>query len=235
MKKIFIIFSLLITSSIVSMSGAQAEQCAVMGPNGCVLTEAQAQASDNGGAGQCNASNPCGTWAVLDENSTVTNVIVCQSTVCGSGTFAGNSVVLQVSADTNGKPQGSVFVNNPNPDQVVTYDSVTATFTQGTVGFNAPVVRQETTDTVTLTAIIYSQLRKFTANDFIDGQMKFTPVTTLTTGATISVEELNSFARQSYSTPQTKVQIQESIQNKLALIEKYLNRFYDLLKGWIID
>jgi hypothetical protein len=235
MKKILIIFSLLITSSIVSMSGAQAEQCAVMGPNGCVLTETQAQASDNGGAGQCNASNPCGTWAVLDENSTVTNVIVCQSTVCGSGTFAGNSVVLQVSADTNGKPQGSVFVSNPNPNEVVTYDSVTATFTQGTAGFNTPVVRQDITDTVTLTTVIYSQSRKFTSNDYVNGQMQFTPVSTSTTGATISVEELNAVARQSYSTPQTRAQIQESIQGKLALIEKYLNRFYDLLKGWILD
>jgi hypothetical protein len=45
---------------------------------------------------QCTASDPCGTWAMLDPQGTVTNVIVCQASVCGGGTWAGQTVVPQV-------------------------------------------------------------------------------------------------------------------------------------------
>jgi len=45
---------------------------------------------------QCSPSDPCGTWAMLDPQGTVTNIIVCQSSVCGSGTWAGQTVVPQV-------------------------------------------------------------------------------------------------------------------------------------------
>ena len=236
MKKIFIIFSLLITSSIVSMSGAQADQCAVMGPNGCVLTEAQAQASDNGGAGQCNALNPCGTWAVVDPTNTVTNVIVCQPSVCGSGNFTNNTVVLQVPANDSGQPQGSVFTENPTPEQVVKYDSETKLFTQGSLSFPAPsTFKTETIDTTTLTTTIYSDVRTFGPNNFVNGQMEFTPVVTSKTGASISAT--NGFTKEVafFDTPKTRSQIQASIENKLRILQQYLNRFYTLLGGWLID
>jgi hypothetical protein len=45
---------------------------------------------------QCTASDPCGTWAMLDPQGTVTNIIVCQASVCGGGTWAGQTVVPQV-------------------------------------------------------------------------------------------------------------------------------------------
>jgi len=61
---------------------------------------------------ECNASNPCGTWAMLDAQGVVTNVIVCQASVCGGGEWAGQRVVPQLA---------------PNP---VTHD------TYGTSGFN---------------------------------------------------------------------------------------------------
>jgi hypothetical protein len=61
---------------------------------------------------ECNASDPCGTWAMVDNQGTVTNVIVCQASVCGAGEWAGQRVVPQVA---------------PNP---VTHD------TYGTSGFN---------------------------------------------------------------------------------------------------
>ncbi len=34
--------------------------------------------------GECSAEDPCGTWAVVDKTGSVTNVIVCQASVCGS-------------------------------------------------------------------------------------------------------------------------------------------------------
>jgi hypothetical protein len=235
MKKILLIISLLISSTATSLTAAHAEQCAVMGPNGCVLTEAQAQASNNGGAGQCNASNPCGTWAVLDNSNTVTNVIVCQTAVCGSGTFANKPVVLQVPASESGQPQGSVFVENPTPEQVVKYDPSTNTFTQGTVSFAAPVVRTEKVDSATLTATINSELRTFSPNSFVDGQMKFTPVVTSNTSATISVIEGLTREMAMFETPKTREQLQTAIVNKLLVIQKYLHRYYVLLGGWLID
>jgi len=53
-----------------------------------------AHAEDHGAS--CSAGNPCGQYAIVDPNGVVTNVIICQATVCGGGTFAGNKVVLQV-------------------------------------------------------------------------------------------------------------------------------------------
>jgi hypothetical protein len=38
-----------------------------------------------------------------------------------------------------------------------------------------------------------------------------------------------------FETPKTRAQLQANIQGKLALIERYLNRFYTLLNGWLID
>lgn len=235
MKKILLVVSLVISSTAISLTAAHAEQCAVMGPNGCVLTEAQAQASNNGGAGQCNASNPCGTWAVLDNNNTVTNVIVCQTAVCGSGTFANKPVVLQVPANESGQPQGSVFVQNPTPEQVVTYDPSTKMFTQGTVGFSAPVERTEIVDTATLTATINSELRTFNSNNFVDGQMQFTPVVTSTTSAVISASEGLQKETALFDTPKTRAQLQKIVENRMVLIQRYLNRFYIMLNGWLIE
>jgi hypothetical protein len=77
----------------------------------------------------CTADNPCGTWAVIDNQGVVTNVIVCQASVCGGGTFAGMTVVPQVAPDpvTHGS-QGS-FIGDPSQGTEVRYDRPTETFT----------------------------------------------------------------------------------------------------------
>ena len=234
MKKIIIIFSLFITSTVVSITGAHAEQCAVMGPNGCVLTEAQAQASDNGGIGQCSPSNPCGTWAVIDNTNTVTNVIVCQPSVCGSGNFANNNVALQVPANSSGQHQGSVFIQNPTPEQVVKYDPNTRLFTQGSLSFPSPLTRNEIIDTTIVSATIYSDVITFGPNNFINGQMQFDPKVNSTTGATISATEGNETQNQTFTSPQTREQIAQFVQNK-SLLQRRLERFYFMLRGWILD
>jgi hypothetical protein len=49
------------------------------------------------------------TYAVLDSNGNVTNIIVCGS-ACASGEFGGNKVVLQVAADpTTGANRGGIW------------------------------------------------------------------------------------------------------------------------------
>jgi len=72
---------------------------------------------------ECSAGDPCGTWAMLDSQGTVTNVIVCQASVCGGGTWAGQTVVPQIAPnpvtnDTTG--QGS-FIGNKETGSSVTY------------------------------------------------------------------------------------------------------------------
>lgn len=76
----------------------------------------------------CSPSAPCGTYAVVGANGTVNNIIVCQS-VCGGGSFGGNTVVLQQPTDPNGSgnAQGGYFAGN-NAPKPVTYDSSTRTF-----------------------------------------------------------------------------------------------------------
>jgi len=65
------------------------------------------------------------TYAVLDANGNVTNIIVCGS-ACASGEFGGNRVVLQVAADpVTGANRGGIW-QGPG---TTTYDSNTGSFT----------------------------------------------------------------------------------------------------------
>ncbi len=65
------------------------------------------------------------TYAVLDANGNVTNIIVCGS-ACASGEFGGNKVVLQVAADpVTGANRGGIW-QGPG---TTTYDSNTGSFT----------------------------------------------------------------------------------------------------------
>ena len=65
------------------------------------------------------------TYAMLDANGNVTNIIVCGS-ACAGGTFAGQQVVLQVAADpVTGENRGG-FWQGPG---TTTYDFNSGTFT----------------------------------------------------------------------------------------------------------
>jgi hypothetical protein len=146
--------------------------------------------------------------------------------------WAGQKLVLQVPANpVTGQNQGSVFTQNPTPEQVVRYDSQAQVFTQGSV----PVTRTETVDTATLVTTIDSTEVTFGPDNFVDGQMIFNPKITPTTGATISATDGLIKEMAVFETPKTRAQLQANIQGKLALIERYLNRFYTLLNGWLID
>ena len=64
------------------------------------------------------------TYAVLDANGNVTNIIVCGS-ACAGGTFAGQTVVPQIAAGPNGENRGGLW-GGPG---TTTYDSNTGVFT----------------------------------------------------------------------------------------------------------
>jgi len=191
-----------------------------------------------------NAGEGEATYAVVDSSGVVTNVIVCQASVCGSsgswnGTmpsdtpWAGQKLVLQVPAHPEtGKNQGSVIGTPENP---VKYDSQSQTFTQGSASTPVPVINSETVDTTTLVATIQSDVVTFGPDKFVNGQMQFAPKVDSTTAATISAIQGTTVERQTFTTPKTKLQIEQSIQGRLTLVQRYLNRFYELLKGWVID
>ena len=97
-------------------------------------------------ASQCSSADPCGTWAMLDPQGVITNVIVCQASVCGGGIWDGQTVVPQLAAnpvthDTTGI--GSHWG---------TYDSNTKEFTVDRNGPNqTPAPTQTNSETRTAT------------------------------------------------------------------------------------
>jgi hypothetical protein len=193
-----------------------------------------------------NAGEGEATYAVVDSSGVVTNVIVCQASVCGSsgswnGTmpsdtpWAGQKLVLQVPAHPEtGKNQGSVIGTPENP---VKYDSQSQIFTQGSASTPVPVRNSETVDNTTLVATIQSDVVTFGPDNFVNGQMQFTPVVTSNTGATISATQTieNVVTRESFSfaTPQTVEQIRASITEDLAMLRANLNKLIALLRNWV--
>ena len=203
------------------------------------------------------------TYAVVDSNGVVTNIIVCGPAVCGSngswgGTmpsdtpWAGQKLVLQVPVHSvTGQSLGGYL---GTPDNPVKYDSQAQVFTQGSASTPEPVTRSEAIDNVTLSATIQSEVKTFGPNSVVNNQMQFTPLVNSSTGATLSAiqqtgetrtvtssigevttEYVASKEMAFFDTPKTRSQIQTSIKNKLQIIEQYLNRFYVLLNGWMID
>jgi hypothetical protein len=238
MKKILLIIILGFGSITLPLNNSYADQCFLMGPNGCVLTEAQAQASNNGGAGQCNSSNPCHTYAVLDNTNKVENVIVCQTSVCGSETFANKPVVLQVLADPEtGKNQNAFIGTTENP---ITYDSQTRLFNQGSESFPAPAVtRQEVVDSTTLTVTINSQVVTFGPDNYENGVMTFNPKIDANTSATVSATEVTSNSTKTESTilqeRKTALEVSSILeQRNLSLLQSKINRLLILLGSWLL-
>jgi hypothetical protein len=94
----------------------------------------------NANASDCNATNGCGDWAMVDSTGTVVANVVCQESVCGAnGSWAGKvpvefgckdcTYVLQVPASKTGEYQGS-FISPLTDASPVKYDVKTNTFSQ---------------------------------------------------------------------------------------------------------
>jgi hypothetical protein len=203
------------------------------------------------------------TYAVVNSAGVVTNIIVCGPAVCGpngswSGVmpsdtpWAGQKLVLQVPVHTEtGKHLGGYLGTSESP---VKYDSQAQVFTQGSASTPESVTRSENIDNVTLSATIQSEVKTFGPNSVVNNEMQFTPIVTPTIGATISSFEFTGETRtvtsatgvvftenvfnietEVFTSPKTRSQIQTSIENRLRIIQQYLNRFYILLNGWILD
>jgi hypothetical protein len=186
-------------------------------------------------AGECSAADPCGTWAVI-VNGTVVNTIVCQPSVCGSGTFNGQKVVFQVPANpvTHQYQYGH---HETAHDQVVTYNEEQKTFSQQQklysnnevvgseiVTWSAPQDNRAVVETTTATGAV--ETTTLTAIINPDGSKQ-------NNSATISATENNLVETKFFDQPKTNVEFESSIQNTV-IMKKYLNKFLQLLRGWII-
>jgi hypothetical protein len=201
------------------------------------LSVNQASASD------CTANNPCGVWAVLDTQGTVTNVIVCQPSVCGSGTFAGLTVVPQLPANPTTHDATGVGSFNSTPDNPVTYKDERFNVNVETVIVKENV--ETTLDNETVSKIVIPvKLESFSYQEMVDLQKfpreigqelgKFNeskPTTISVTKTFENVQESETvqvFERSSASELQLKLQ-SENLNIILAKFQTVLS----LLGNWI--
>ena len=197
----------------------------------------------------CTAEDPCQTWAVVNESGLVTNIIVCQPSVCGSGEFAGSKVVLQVPADpvTHQSQGGYYGGSDPQSPQAVHYDSEAKVFTRGSEAFPAPSIKVQTfedgTSITTLQTTVKSQLLTFRPEDFVQGEMKFTPVIDEQTDAELYVYQYvkEGFGLQeptvemiTFDSPKSKDEVVKAItDNDLNLLLTWIDELLSMLDTWI--
>ena len=176
------------------------------------------------------------TYAVLDANGNVTNIIVCGS-ACAGGTFAGQTVVPQVAADpVTGENRGG-FWYGPG---TTTYDSNSGTFTmtESRTVTNSLTEEEDGTEVTSSTTINGGATTQFKYNDTIGDNLftrrGFVQGWTENSSALVSVNKDNVTESLDFSNRQTGVQVQESIQNSgLALLNSKVQVLISLLGSWV--
>ena len=176
------------------------------------------------------------TYAVLDANGNVTNIIVCGS-ACASGEFGGNKVVLQVAADpVTGENRGG-FWHGPG---TTTYDSNSGTFTMTesrtvTNSLTEEENGTEVTSSTTISGGATTQFKYndtignnlFTRNGFIYGYLE-------NTSASVSVNKSGITESLDFDKRKTGNEIQQSIQNSgLTLLNSKVQTLISLLGSWV--
>jgi hypothetical protein len=176
------------------------------------------------------------TYAVLDANGNVTNIIVCGS-ACASGEFGGNKVVLQVAADPVTNENRGGFWYGPG---TTTYDSNSGTFTmvEPKTVTNSLTEEEDGTEVTSSATINGGATTQFTYNDTIGNNLftrgGFNYGWTENSSSTISVNKNNVTESLDFNNRQTQIQIQESIQNSgLALLNSKVQVLISLLGSWV--
>lgn len=203
-------------------------------------------------AGECSESDPCGTWAVLGADNQVVNIIVCQPSVCGSGNFWGQRVVLQVPANpATHEPQGGYLntggatpSDSPTP---VIYNETKNEFTLSnkTETVNVEVVKSnegtnEESNNVLVTKVSTDK-STFSPTVLNGTTPKMNPIIDSNSSATISVtstvvnSETTIVEEYTFVTPQTSSQIDEIITKEdYPLLETYIGRIRVMLGFFVI-
>jgi len=125
-------------------------------------------------AGDCSPADPCETWAMIDGSGIVTNIIVCQPSVCGSGYFGNSRVVRQVAASSTGQNQGG-WVNDEKNNTAVVHTNGTFTISNTTPVVSQHIEVEELTTTVVTTVIGETNARSFTYEDTQNKELNLAP------------------------------------------------------------
>lgn len=197
-------------------------------------------------AGECSAEDPCHTYAMVDSSGVVTNIIVCQPSVCGGGTFAGSRVVPQVAANpVTHQSQGGYLSNQGSTPVTESNGRFTITNDQPTI--SSTVIKEEVTNTVLQSELGPGVQKSFTFNDTV-GTPNGTPTMTneamkSSTSATLSATELTKSDTPTVVATETItfnkreteqfVQLQIEMQSLQRILRSW-SWFKTSLKGWFI-
>ena len=218
-NKVFLLISILIATSI------------------SIVGTSQANASD------CNANDPCGTWAMLDSQGVVTNVIVCQASVCGSGTWAGQTVVPQVAPnpvthDTSGT--GS-YIGSIEQGTQVRYHNETFIIVENK-NIDKSFTEVENENTIISNVQIPVSSRSFTYKDTIGkmfGEVDMKPTEfneNLPTTLSVTKTNLINTTQESikFNNRQTEIDIENTfVNNNLNLLLSKIQVLISLLGSWV--
>ena len=201
-----------------------------------VVNVSQANAS-------CTAENPCGVWAMLDNAGTVTNVIVCQPSVCGGGTWDGQRVVPQLPANPVTHTPAGVGSFIGTPENPVTY-----TNDRFNVNIETTVVKTEVEITpngeTISTVLIPVKLDSFSYQDVADLQKPASEIPAAigkfneSRSTTISVVQTSENVQQSESIQvferSTASELQSKMQSEnLNIILGKFQTILSLLGSWV--
>lgn len=184
-------------------------------------------------AGECSAEDPCQTYAMVDGNGVVTNIIVCQPSVCGSGTFAGSRVVPQVAASPQGQNQGG-YLANPGSTPVRESNGV-FTITNDAPTRDVTVIQNETTNTHLSTEFEAGVTNSFTFNDTVGrpgGRPTMTPgIMDNSIGAKLSVTEVSNSETPTVLSEEVAV-FEERKTEQFVELTLQLNNLNKILANW---
>lgn len=184
-------------------------------------------------AGECSAEDPCQTYAMVDGNGVVTNIIVCQPSVCGSGTFAGSRVVPQVAASPQGQNQGG-YLANPGSTPVRESNGV-FTITNDAPTRDVTVIQNETTNTHLSTEFEGGTTNSFTFNDTVGrpgGRPTMTPgIMDNSIGAKLSVTEVSNSETPTVLSEEVAV-FEERKTEQFVELTLQLNNLNKILANW---
>ena len=176
------------------------------------------------------------TYAVLDTNGNVTNIIVCGS-ACASGEFAGNKVVLQVAADpVTGENRGGVW-QGPG---TTTYNENTGVFTTGIrEKTEAQLIENENNiEIISSVTINGSENYQFKYEDTIGSRLTYDKIKVVPysdeTSATVSVIADNVIESIFFENRKTNEEIIEiSSNSNLLLLNSKIQTLISLLGSWV--
>ncbi len=208
-----------------------------------ILTSMLSVVNISQASANCSESDPCGTWAVIDTQGIVTNVITCQASVCGSGSFGGQTVVPQVAHNpvTNDTSGTGSYIGNSEQGTEVRYSEGRFIIIENTTIINTATEINGETNTVSKVNIPISS-RSFTYEDTIGkmwGEVEMQPVQfneNLPTILTVKETNLINTIQESTNIYERKTsgEIEQIfVNNNLNLLLSKIQTLISLLGSWV--